>query len=147
MCIFTYKLMRANLIQIQYTTMKNIIIKSTHSDLESAIEAAGGLNRDYNPRIFDKELDRTKKDASKQAFYVINQCGRDIVCYHYQADIELVNEFSPFSGTLSGEFTIGWLDASGNCFSNVKSIDNCKANRAKIAEMQKDGSDLLVLNF
>lgn len=80
MCIFTYKLMRANLIQIQYTTMKNIIIKSTHSDLESAIEAAGGLNRDYNPRIFDKELDRTKKDASKQAFYVINQCGRDIVC-------------------------------------------------------------------
>ena len=125
----------------------NIQIKSTHSSLESAIEAAGGLNRDYNPSLFDKELARTKKDASKQVFYVINDCGRDIVCYHYQADIELVNEFSPFSGMLRGEFTIGWFNASYNCFSNVKNIDNCKANRVKIAEMQKDDSSLLVLNF
>jgi hypothetical protein len=124
-----------------------IQIKSTHASLESAIEAAGGLNRDYNPRIFDKEVARTKKDASKQTFYVINQCGRDIVCYYYQADIELVNEFSPGSKTLRGSMTIGWLDVFDNCFTNVKEIDNCKANRAKIADSQKDGSDLLVLNF
>lgn len=145
-CIVIYKLMRANLNQIQYTTMK-IQIKSTHASLESAIEAAGGLNRDYNPRIFDKEVARTKKDASKQTFYVINKCGRDIVCYHYTADIELVNEFSPFGSTLSNSMTIGWHIQSDNCFTNVKNIDNCKANRVKIAEMQKDGSDLLALNF
>lgn len=125
----------------------NIQIKSTHSSLESAIEAAGGLNRDYNPRIFDKELARTKKDASKQAFYVINDGGRDIVCYHYQADIELVNEFSPFSGTLRGEFTIGWFNEAEKSFTGVKNVDNCGANRKQIAKMQKDGSSILVLNF
>ena len=128
--------------------MQNFIeIKSTHSTLEAAIEAAGGLNREYNARLFDKEVARTKQDASKQVFYVINNGGHDIVCYHYQCDIELVNEFSPFSGTLRGETTVGWFNETYKCFSNVQTIGNNTANRKKIAKMQNDGSGLLVLNF
>ena len=127
--------------------MKNIEIKSTHETLEAAIEAAGGLNREYNAPLFDKEVEQTKKDASKQVFYVINQGERDIVCYHYQCDIKLVNEFHPFGSTLSGETTIGWFNKTYNCFTNVQTIENNDANRNKIAEMQKGGSNLLVLNF
>jgi hypothetical protein len=127
--------------------MKNIEIKSTHETLEAAIEAAGGLNREYNAPLFDKEVEQTKKDASKQVFYVIDNGHRDIVCYHYECDIELINEFSPFGASLSGSTTVGWFNKTYNCFSNVQTISNNTENRKKIAEMQKAGSDLLVLNF
>ena len=125
--------------------MKDIKIKSVHTSLESAIEAAGGLNREYNAKVFDKEVSRTKKDAARDTFYVIEHYGRDIVLYHYSADIELVNEFSPFSGGLSSSMTIGWKE--GDSFTNVKSIDNNKANRKKISKLQKTGSSLFALNF
>ncbi len=129
--------------------MKNIHIKSTHSTLESAIESAGGLNREYNPALFDKELKSTKKDASEQTFYVIHDdgLGRDIVCYHYECDIKLINSFSPFGATLSGSLDIGWFNDTHNCFSNVQTINNNSANRKKIAKEQKNGSKLFVLNF
>ena len=127
--------------------MSNINIKSTHSTLESAIAEAGGLNREYNAPIFDREVKQTKRDASKQAFYVIDAGGRDIVCYHYKCDIELINSFNPFGSTLSGSAQIGWLNDTHNCFSNVQTIANNTANRKKISEMQKAGSDILVLNF
>lgn len=129
--------------------MKNIHIKSTHSTLESAIESAGGLNREYNPALFDKELKSTKKDASEQTFYVIHDdsLGKDVVCYHYECDIKLINSFNPFGATLSGSTEIGWFNDTHNCFSNVQTISNNTANRKKISEMQKAGSDILVLNF
>jgi len=125
--------------------MKTIQIKSTHETLESAIEAAGGLNREYNARLFDKEVARTNEIATCGTFYVVEQHGRDIVAYHYEADIELINEFSPFSGCLSSSMTIGWKE--GDSFTNVKSIDNNKANREKISKLQKAGSSIFALNF
>ena len=125
--------------------MKNIEIKSTHSTLEAAIEAAGGLNREYNAKVFDKEVARTQEIATRDTFYVVEQYGRDIVTYHYEADIELINEFSPFSGCLSSSMTIGWKE--GDSFTNVKSIDNNKANREKISKLQKSGYWLFALNF
>ena len=127
--------------------MKNDIqIKSTHSTLESAIEAAGGLNREYNARLFDKEVARINEIATRGIFYVLEQYGRDIVAYHYEADITLINEFSPFSGgCLSSSMTIGWKE--GDSFTNVKSIDNNKANREKISNFQKAGSSIFALNF
>jgi hypothetical protein len=127
--------------------MNNIHIKSTHETLEDAIAEAGGLNREYNAPLFDREVEQTKKDASKQIFYVVNASGRDIVCYHYKCDIELINGFSPFGSTLSGSTEIGWFNNTHNCFSNVQTISNNTANRKKIAEMQGAGSDVLVLNF
>ena len=128
-----------------HTDMKNIIIKSTHSDLESAIEAAGGLNRGFNPSIFDKELARTKKEASKQTFYVVERLGRDIVLYHYDCDIRLINAFSPYSGCLSGTTEIGWLGK--NVIFNIQTIDNNDANREKAAKIQEDFDDFFILNF
>ena len=125
--------------------MKNIEIKSTHSTLVAAIEAAGGLNREYNAKVFDKEVARTQEIATRDTFYVVEQYGRDIVTYHYEADIELINEFSPFSGCLSSSMTIGWKE--GDSFTNVKSIDNNKANREKISKLQKSGYWLFALNF
>jgi hypothetical protein len=130
--------------------MKNIHIKSTHETLDSAIEAAGGLNREYNARLFDKGVEETKKNASKQVFYVIHDDGlrRDIVCYHYECDINLINSFDPCGGaTISNSTQIGWFNETHNCFDNVQTIGNNTANRKKIAKMQKDGSKLFVLNF
>lgn len=125
--------------------MKRITIKSTHSNIEAAVEAAGGLNRDFNKRTFDKELARTKREASKQVFYVVDNGGRDIVLYHYDCDIRLINEFSPFSGCLSGTTQVGWLGEDD--FFNVQTIDNNDANRKKAAKLQKDWDDFYVLNF
>jgi hypothetical protein len=125
--------------------MREITIKSTHSTLEAAIEAAGGLNRDYNPRTFDEKVARTKRDASKQAFYVVENLGRDIVLYHYDCDIRLINEFSPFSGCLSGTAQIGWLGK--NDISNVQAIANTDDNRQRAAKLQKEHSNFFVLNF
>ena len=128
-----------------HTNMRDITIKSTHSTLEVAIEAAGGLNRDYNPRIFDKRVARTKRDASKQAFYVVENLGRDIVLYHYDCDIHLINEFSPFSGCVSDTTQIGWLGQ--NDISNVQAIANTDSNRKRAAKVQREHSDFFVLNF
>jgi hypothetical protein len=128
-----------------HTNMRDITIKSTHSTLEAAIEAAGGLNRGYNPKTFDKAVARTKRDASKQAFYVVERLGRDIVLYHYDCDIRLINEFSPFSGCVSNTTQIGWLGQ--NDISNVQAIANTDGNRKKAAKLQKEYSDFFVLNF
>ncbi len=126
---------------------KNITILSRHNDLEDAIAEAGGLNREYNARLFDKEVEAVKKQAAIQEFYVVESHGRKIVLWQYECDIKLWNEFSPYSATLSDSTTIGWYNATYNCFSNVQTIGNNRSNRKKIAEAQNNGSDLFVLNF
>lgn len=125
--------------------MKNINIISTHATLESAIEAAGGLNRDYNQGEFDKQVARTKAGAAKNVFYVIENYGKKVVLYHYNCDIRLLNGFSPFSAGLSSSTQIGYLE--GNEIFGVQCIDNSKANRKKVREIQKNKEDLYVLNF
>ena len=54
------------------TTMnKSINILSRHNNLEDAISESGGLNREYNAPVFDKEVESVKKDTSSQEFYVV----------------------------------------------------------------------------
>ena len=125
--------------------MNNIAIKSTHTSLTDAIEAAGGLNREFNPTTFDKEVARTTKDAIGNDFKVIEYCGRLEVVYTYQCDIRLLNAFNPFGGGLSSSATIGWVE--GDEIVNVKSIPNSKSNRKIIASVQKDAPTFFVLNF
>lgn len=126
---------------------KNITILSRHNDLEDAIAEAGGLNREYNSAAFQKEIDAVKKQAAVQEFYVVESNGRKIVLWQYECDIKLWNEFNPYGATLSSSTTVGWYNATYNCFSNVQTIANNRSNRKKIAEMQEGGSDLFVLNF
>ena len=92
--------------------VNSIVVKilSTHSNLEDAIEEAGGLNRDYNPSVFDREVEETKKRAAVQEFYVIENCGRKEVIYQYECDIRLLNSFRGCGGsTISNSTTVGAL--------------------------------------
>jgi len=125
--------------------MTTINIISTHATLESAIDAAGGLNRDYNKGEFDKEVARTKAGAASDTFYVIEQYGRKQVVYHYECDIRLLNRFSPFGGCLSSSTLIGYLKEE--LIMGVKCIENSNSNRKKIREIQKNNEDFYVLNF
>ena len=120
-------------------------IESTHTTLTSAIEAAGGLNREYNRSEFDKEVRRTEKAAAKNEFYVIEYLGRKSVVYHFSADINLLNAFSPYGGCLSSSTQVGYLKGEEIVIS--KCIDNSRSNRKKIAAIQKTRSDFFVINF
>ena len=125
--------------------MNNISILSTHTTLTSAIEAAGGLNRDYNPTTFDREVKRTEKDASEQTFHVIEQYGRKTVLYHFQADIRLLNGFSPFSGTLSSSTNLCLM--INDEIQIIQTVENSSSNRKKIAKAQLTNPALFVANF
>jgi hypothetical protein len=125
--------------------MNNISIISTHTTLTSAIDAAGGLNRDYNPTAFDLEVKRTEKDASEQTFHVIEQYGRKTVIYYYQCDIRLLNAFSPFGATLSGSTELCLMLKDE--ITIIQNVKNCSSNRKKIAKAQLTNPALFVANF
>ena len=129
------------------TMNKSINILSRHNNLEDAISESGGLNREYNAPVFDKEVESVKKDTSSQEFYVVESLGRKLVLWQYDCDIKLMNAFSPYGASLGGPFTIGNFNDTYNCFDNVQEISNNPSNRKKIAKLQNSGSKLFVLNF
>ena len=120
-------------------------IESTHATLTSAIEAAGGLNREFNPSEFDKEIRRVEKGAAKSEFYVIDHHGRKTVVYHFAADIKLLNAFSPYGATLSSDTLVGYLE--GKRIFVTKCVENSNSNRKKIREIQAYNEDFFVMNF
>jgi hypothetical protein len=120
-------------------------IESTHTTLTSAIEAAGGLNREFNPSEFDKEIRRVEKGAAKSEFYVIDHHGRKTVVYHFAADIKLLNAFSPYGATLSSDTLVGYLE--GKTIRITKCVENSNSNRKKIREIQAHNEDFFVINF
>jgi hypothetical protein len=69
--------------------MKNVKILSRHSKLEDAIEEAGGLNREFNAPVFDREVEKVKRETPVQEFLVIDYYGRKKVVYQYHCDIQL----------------------------------------------------------
>lgn len=125
--------------------MENIKIISVHESLEDAIAEAGGLNREYNAPLFDKEVEAVKKQAVVQEFYVIEQYGRKEVLYQYQCDIKLLNSFSPYGATLSSSTECGWL--LGDEIAHRQTIPNNSENRKTIARIQEIDEDFYVLNF
>lgn len=124
--------------------MKNITILSRHNNLEDAIAEAGGLNRGFNPAVFDKEVEDVKKRAAVQEFLVIEYCGRKEVLYTYQCDIRLLNKFNAGGGCISNTTIITWMIDDELC--NIQSIHNNNANRKKIGSIQKSDVDFYVLN-
>jgi len=132
--------------------VNSIVVKilSTHSNLEDAIEEAGGLNRDYNPAVFDREVEETKKSAAVQEFYVIENCGRKEVIYQYQCDIRLLNSFRGCGGsTISNSTTVGALKNLSTGSIILKGLTYTSTNklRKEIAKAQKTDDELFVLNF
>ena len=130
---------------LKNTTMKNITILSRHNNLEDAIAEAGGLNRGFNPAVFDKEVEDVKKRAAVQEFLVIEYCGRKQVLYTYQCDIRLLNYFNAGGGCISNTTLITWMIDDELC--NIQSIPNNNANRKRIASIQKSADDFYVLNI
>ena len=130
---------------LKNTTMKNITILSRHNNLEDAIAEAGGLNREFNASVFDKEVETVKKKAAVQEFLVIEYCGRKEVLYTYQCDIRLLNKFNAGGGCISNSTIITWMVDDELC--NIQSIHNNNANRKKIASIQESSDDFYVLNI
>ena len=123
--------------------MNNAII-STHDTLTAAIEAAGGLNREYNPREFDREVARTEKDNAGVKFYVIEKYGRKEVLYIYQCDIRLINEFSPYGACLNNnDFRLVIIE--DDLIKEVTTLP--KSARKGIAKLQRTVDTILVANF
>ena len=120
-------------------------IISTHNTLEKAIEAAGGLNREYNPTEFDKELERTKKTAIDGAFYVVKIYNCLEVLYLHQCDIKLLNRFEPYDGAITSSTTVGSI-IDGEIV-EMFTATSTRALRGKIAKIQKENPLILVLNF
>lgn len=125
--------------------MEKIKIISRHESLEEAIAEAGGLNRGFNPPVFDKEVETVKKQAAVQEFYVIERYGRKEVLYQYQCDIRLLNRFNAGGGMISNSTEIGFLYDKE--IISLQSIPNNSGNRKKIARLQKTDKDFYVLNF
>ena len=118
-------------------------IKSTHDSLDSAINAAGGLNREYNAADFDKEVEAVSKNASE--FYVVELLGRNEVLYKYECDISLLNKFTPYGGCLNNSMTVGiMLDGVLN---EVFTVNKTKQLRKNVAKMQKSNKEIFVFNF
>lgn len=124
--------------------MNNIKILSRHNNLEEAIAEAGGLNREFNAPVHDKEVATVTKQAAVKEFLVIEYCGRKEVLYTYQCDIRLLNKFNAGGGCISNTTLICWMINNELC--NITSIHNNSANRKKIAELQANIKDLYVLN-
>jgi hypothetical protein len=133
-------------------TVNSIVVKilSTHNNLEDAIAEAGGLNRDYNPAVFDREVEETKKSAAVQEFYVIEQCGRKEVVYQYQCDIRLLNSFRGCGGSMiTNNTTVGALKnlSTGSIILKGMTYTSGDNLRKEIAKAQKTDDELFVLNF
>jgi len=125
--------------------MKNIKILSRHNKLEDAIEEAGGLNRDFNAPVFDREVETVKKETPVQEFLVIEYCGRKEVLYTFQCDIRLLNKFNAGGGCISNTTIITWMIDDELC--NVQSIHSNDKNRKLLSRIQKRDNDLYVLNI
>jgi hypothetical protein len=127
--------------------MKNVKILSRHSKLEDAIEEAGGLNREFNAPVFDREVEKVKRETPVQEFLVIDYYGRKKVVYQYHCDIKLWNEFDPGCGCLTSHTTIGWMVKDE--FVNINTIPNNNENRKLIRRIQKTDTQntFFVLGF
>jgi len=130
---------------LKNTTMKNIKILSRHNNLEDAIAEAGGLNREFNPTVFDQEVETVKNQAAVQEFLVIEYCGRKEVLYTFQCDIRLLNKFNAGGGCISNTTIITWMIDNELC--NIQSIHNNDKNRKLLSRIQKRDNDLYVLNI
>ena len=121
-------------------------IKSTHSTLAAAINAAGGLNRAFNPSTFDKEITTVQAAAIEGAkFLVVDHLGSDAVLYAYQADVKLLNEFSPFgSGISNRDLQVVTFD--GETLKELCALPNDQQSRKMIAKTQRVNSHVFVLN-
>ncbi len=130
---------------LKNTTMKNITILSRHNNLEDAIAEAGGLNRGFNPAVFDKEVEDVKKRAAVQEFLVIEYCGRKEVLYTFQCDIRLLNKFEAGGGCISNTTLITWMIDDELC--NIQSIPNNDKNRKLISSVGNRDKSFYVLNI
>ena len=131
--------------------MKNIKILSTHDTIEEAIKAAGGCNRDYNPSTFDREVERINKEPLVGAkFYVIDGL-RPTVTYLYEADITLMNAFSPFSAGLSnGALELFRVAEENETLEFIFDFPNDRKLRKQIGKVQRENADretLVILNI
>jgi hypothetical protein len=120
-------------------------IISSHSDINSAIEALGedSLNRAYNPRLFDKAVGKIQMSGAR--CHIIEDCGRNIIVYEFSCDIKLLNKFSPFSACLTSGFELGVMNVEKGEIYHCGRLDY--GSRKLIAKMQKEMPDAFVLNF
>ena len=127
--------------------MKNTKIISSHSDINSAIEALGadswGCNRAFNPRLFDEAADKIQKSGAR--CHIIENGGRNIIVYEFSCDIRLLNQFSPFSGCLTSGFELGVINVEQGAIHHCGRFND--DSRKLIAEMQKNLPNAFVLNF
>ena len=117
----------------------------THNTLETAIEAAGGLNREYNPAEFDKEVELTKKSTTGSEFYVVEKYNQLEVLYLHQCDIKILNRFQPYGGAVTNSTTVGAI-IDGEITEMFTAVSSMSL-RSKIAKIQKENPRFLVLNY
>lgn len=89
-----------------FTTARTYRIVSSHATITEAVNASG-IDLSYNEPLARQNLARAERDGRHgRAWVVTDEQGQVTVLYRYHADIQLINEYTPFHSMMhDGNFS------------------------------------------